>query len=74
MLISLIPAYIAVAVLSVLNAVNPTVNAWFTYMHLWQYLLIIISTLLLVLFITMRQIHKLFGTSVRKSIRGGDAE
>lgn len=73
MLIALIPAYVLVAVVSVLIYTTPAFNAFFTYLYPWQYALIFVGMLLLVIRITHKQIRKLFGESVKKSLKGGAA-
>ncbi len=71
MLISLIPAYIMLAAVSVLVFTSPHVNGMFTYLHLWQYVLIIVGMLILTARVTKKQIKKLFGESVKKALKGG---
>ena len=74
MLLSLIPAYIFVAVAAVVIFTTPTLNPYFVYLHAWQYAAIFIGMLLLTLRTTHKQIRMLFGESVKKSLRGGAAE
>lgn len=74
MLISLIPAYVFVAVCAMLIFTVPLFNGFFSYLYAWQYALIIIGLLLLTVMVTHKQIKKLFGESVKKSLRGGHAE
>ncbi len=71
MLISLIPACALLALTSVLIFTTPAFNAYFTYLYPWQYLLILVGMLALTLRITHKQIKRLFGESVKKSLRGG---
>lgn len=71
MLISLIPAVLAVSLLGILISVVPVINGLFTYLYLWQYLLIFFGLIFLTMRITHKQIKNLFGTSVKSAIRGG---
>jgi len=74
MLISLIPAYIMVILTAILIFTTPKFNEFFTYLYAWQYALIFIGMLLLTVRITYKQIKKLFGETVKKSLKGGAAE
>ncbi len=74
MLLSLIPAFILVAVVAVLIFTTPQLNGFFVYLYGWQYALIFLGMLLLTVRITHKQIRKLFGESVKKSLKGGAAE
>lgn len=73
MLLSLIPAYILVALTAVLIFTTPAFNEHFTYLYAWQYALIFLGMLLLTVRITYKQIKKLFGETVKKSLKGGAA-
>ena len=74
MLLSLIPACVLLAVCSVLVYTIPQANAIFPYLHLWQYLILAIGMLLITLRVTHKQIRRLFGQSVKKALKGGNAE
>lgn len=74
MLISLIPAFILVALTAVLIFTTPKFNEYFVYLYAWQYALIFIGMIALTVRITYKQIRKLFGESVKKSLKGGAAE
>ncbi len=74
MLIALIPAYIAVIVAGFVVFRFPSLNALFMYLYPWQYALIFAGLLLLTFRITRGQIRRLFRESVKKSLRGGNAE
>ncbi len=74
MLLSLIPACILLAVCSVLVYTIPQANAIFPYLHLWQYLILAVGMLLITLRVTHKQIRRLFGQSVKKALKGGNAE
>ena len=70
-LITLIPAYIAVIVTAICIFVSPVANAIFTYLYAWQYALMFVGLLLLSVQVTRNQIKKLFNQSVKKSLKGG---
>lgn len=72
MLLALIPAFIIVALTAILIFTSPTFNEYFTYLYAWQYAVIVIGMIALTLKTTHNQIHRLFGKSVKKSLRGGD--
>ena len=74
MLLSLIPAYIFVAVAAFVIFTTPTLNPYFVYLHAWQYAAIFVGMLILTIRTTHKQIRTLFGESVKKSLRGGAAE
>ena len=71
MLIALIPSVLIVILFAVLIFTSPAINEYFVYLYAWQYLLIFLGLILLTVFATNRQISKLFGESVKKSLRGG---
>ncbi len=72
MLISLIPAFAVVIAVAFGIFTSPKINAMFSYMYWWQYLIIFAGMILLVGRITHKQIHKLFNESVKKSLKGGE--
>ncbi|MBQ7364025.1 MAG: ATP-binding cassette domain-containing protein [Clostridia bacterium] len=72
MLIALIPAVITTVAVAALVYTSPAVNGIFTYLYPWQYGLIFLGMLLLVIFVTRKQIGKLFSQSVKKALKGGD--
>ncbi len=74
MLVSLIPAFILLILSAVLIFTSPKFNEYFVYLYAWQYALIIIGVLLLTVRITYKQISKLFGESVKKSLKGGTVQ
>ena len=74
MLISLIPAFILVALTAVLIFTTPKFNEFFVYLYAWQYALIFVGMIALTVRTTYKQIKKLFGQSVKKSLKGGNAE
>ncbi|MBR2926733.1 MAG: ATP-binding cassette domain-containing protein [Clostridia bacterium] len=74
MLISLIPAFILAVLTAILIFTTPKLNEYFVYLYAWQYALIFIGMLALTVRITYKQIRKLFGESVKKSLKGGAAE
>jgi len=74
MLISLIPAFILVALTAVLIFTSPKFNEFFVYLYAWQYALIFVGMIALTVRTTYKQIRKLFSESVKKSLKGGNAE
>ena len=74
MMISLIPAFLCLALSSVLIFTSPTFNQYFVYLYGWQYAAIVFGMLLLTVWITRKQVRKLFGESVKKSLKGGNAQ
>ena len=74
MLISLIPAFILVVLTAVLIFTSPKFNEFFVYLYAWQYALIFVGMIALTVRTTYKQIRKLFSESVKKSLKGGNAE
>ena len=74
MLISLIPAFIVVIATAILIFTLPQFNSYFVYLYAWQYVLIFVGMIVLTVRTTHKQIRRLFGESVKKSLRGGAAE
>ncbi len=70
-LISIIPAYIATAAFAFVIYVNPSTNKSFTFLHAWQYVLIAVGLVLVVLVISRRYVKKLFKSTVKKTLKGG---
>lgn len=74
MFVSLIPAFILLAVCPYFIYTSPAINAFFTYLYPYQYAIIIACMLFLTYMVTHRQVKKLFKESVKKSLKGGNAE
>ena len=74
MLISLVPAFILVGAVATLIFTSPKFNDFFVYLYAWQYAFIFIGMLILTTRITHKQINRLFSESVKKSLKGGNAE
>ncbi len=74
MFISLIPAYIITLILAAVIFTTPSLNGHFMYLYAWQYALIFVSMLILTARTTQKQVKKLFGESVKKSLKRGNAE
>ncbi len=72
-LITLIPALIAMAAAAVLVYSFPESNASFTYLPIWAYILIAAVLSLIDVLVAKRYIRKLFGQSVKKTLKGGNA-
>ena len=71
MLLSVIPAYITVIVISVLVYTTPTFNKIFAYLYFKDYVLIFLGVLLLTVNVTRSQVKNLFGESVSRALKGG---
>ena len=74
MMISLIPAFITVVISAVLIFTSPAINESFVYLYPWQYALIFLGMIILVVRTTRKQVRRLFGESVKKALKGGNAE
>ena len=74
MLISLVPAFICVILMAILIFTSPKFNGFFSYLYAWQYAIIFMGMLILTINITYKQIKSLFKESVKKSLKGGNAE
>ena len=72
MLLSLIPAYVGVIAAGLLVFRSPALNALFRYLSPLQYALIFAGLLLLTWSMTRKQVRRLFGESVKKSLKGGE--
>ncbi len=74
MLISLMPAYLLTVIAAIFVFTNPVLNEFFMYLYPWQFALIFLGMLLLTARTTYKQVKKLFGQSVKKSLKGGQTE
>ena len=74
MLISLIPAFVLLFASAAFIFKSPELNEYFKYLYGWQYALIVVGMIILTARTTYTQIRKLFGESVKKSLKGGSAE
>jgi len=74
MFISVIPAFIAVVCAAIYIFVSPEANKFFVYLYWYHYAFIALGVIILVYRITKKQIKRLFGESVKKSLKGGNAE
>jgi len=74
MMIALIPAFVLVVLTAVFIFTSPKFNEYFVYLYLWQYALIFIGMIALTVRTTSKQVKKLFDESVKKSLKGGNAE
>jgi hypothetical protein len=72
MLLSLIPAAIAMVFCAYFVYTSPKLNEYFAFLYPWQYALIVLGMLILTTRITYKQVKKLFGESVKKSLKRGD--
>ena len=74
MFVSLIPAFILLAVCPYFIYTSPAINAFFTFLYPYQYAIIVACMIFLTYMVTHRQVKKLFNESVKKSLKGGSAE
>ena len=70
-LIAIFPAYIVTAICAFILYVIPYTNGAFTFLHFWQYAMIAISLIAIVVLISRRYIRKIFGTTVKSTLKGG---
>ena len=73
MLFSLIPAYLLAGIAVFFIFRTPELNRLFRFPAPWQFVLIVLGMLTLALLSTRRQIKRLFKTSVKSALKGGDA-
>ncbi len=73
-LLALVPALALLIACSVLIYSVPATNGFFPYMHLPQYLVLILTSVVLALFIAKKYNKKMFSDSVRRTLKGGDKE
>ncbi|MBQ8912236.1 MAG: hypothetical protein IJY89_06685, partial [Clostridia bacterium] len=68
MLLTLIPGFVTVLICGMLVAFVPEMNGFFSYLYPWQYLMLFFGMLAIVIRVTGKQMKKLFGESVKKSL------
>lgn len=71
MYLSLIPGIIITAIGATLIFLSPNWNGMFSFLHWYQYLMILIGMLYITTNVTKKQIRSLFSESVKKSLKGG---
>ena len=74
MFIALIPAFAVVVAGAIFIFTSPTLNEYFIYLYADQYFIMFVGMVILTYRITKKQIKKLFSQSVKKALKGGDAE
>ena len=72
--LAMIPSFIALLVAALIVYRSPNLNPMFPFLHLREYLMIIIGMLLINLYISTKYNKKMFKDSVRKTLRGGGKE
>lgn len=72
MLISLVPSLIVLPVAAYIIYHSEKWNGRYWYLQPWQYVVLVGGMLYLTVRITRKQIKNLFGTSVKKTLRGGE--
>lgn len=70
-MIAIIPAYIATALFSFIIYTNPTTNEKFTFLHAEHYALIALGLVVVVLVLSQRYVKRIFGSTVKKTLKGG---
>ena len=70
--LTLLPSCAFVLILAFVLFRTPAGNAAFPYLYWWQYLLIFLGMAVMAARVGRKQVKKLFGTSVREALRGGD--
>ena len=73
MMLSLLPSFVLLGAVATLIFTSPGLNEIFVYLYAWQYALIGFGMILLTVLTTRRQVRRLFGESVKKSLKGGVA-
>ena len=74
MMLALIPGFVCMATVAVLIFTSPVMNQFFVYLYAWQYAVIALGMILLTVIITQKQVRRLFGESVKKSLKGDNAQ
>ena len=74
MLLSLVPSVVIVIVGAFTLYRIPQVNSFINYLYPWQYALIFLGMIILTAKITGGHIKRLFGESVKKSLKGGEGK
>lgn len=69
-LLALLPAFVVSAFLFVFIYTTPFTNNLFTFLHAPEYLLIALGALIIALRVGHRYVRKMFGDSVKKSLKG----
>ena len=74
MSLALIPGFACMATVAVLIFTSPAMNEFFVYLYGWQYAAIALGMILLTVMITKKQVRRLFNESVKKSLKGDNAQ
>jgi ABC-type lipoprotein export system ATPase subunit len=74
MMLALIPGFVCMAMVAVLIFTSPAMNEFFVYLYAWQYAVIALGMILLTVMITRKQVRRLFGESVKKSLKGDNVQ
>ena len=72
MYLALIPAILFVLGFAALMFLVPRFNGIFRYLYLWQYLLMFAGLAIIATRVTRKQLGRLFGESVKTSLKGGE--
>ena len=71
MLIALLPAFLLIVAAALTVFLTPALNGYFVYLYAPHYAFLFGGMLFMTVFVTRRQIRKLFKTTVKKSLKGG---
>ena len=74
MMLALIPGFICMTAVAILVFTSPAINEFFLYLYPWQYAVIVLGMIILTAKITQKQVRRLFGESVKKSLKGDSAQ
>lgn len=72
MYISILPAFLLTALIGWLAYLSPNYNNLFHFLHVRDYLIVIVGIILITTLVTRKQIKRLFNESVKKTLRGGE--
>ncbi|MBR5712125.1 MAG: ABC transporter ATP-binding protein [Lachnospiraceae bacterium] len=72
MFLALIPAFVLLPICAYFLFRDPDWNSRLSYFKSWQYVALYLGLILLTIRVTGKQIKGLFGTSVKKALRGGE--
>ena len=72
--LAMIPSFIALALAALCIYTSPDLNSFFRFLHLREYLMIIVGMFIINVYVSTKYNKKMFKDSVRKTLRGGGAE
>ncbi|MBP3370396.1 MAG: ATP-binding cassette domain-containing protein [Clostridia bacterium] len=72
--LAMIPSFIALVLAALCIYTSPDLNSFFRFLHLREYLMIIVGMFIINVYVSTKYNKKMFKDSVRKTLRGGGAE